>query len=66
MKCYAPTCLAFSLSETVPVQQGECGKRRHRYGRFSVKEGRRKKAFSVSKISVVQIRKICNKKLQRN
>jgi len=33
----------------------------HRYGRFSVAEGRGKKAFSVSKISVAQIRKICNK-----
>lgn len=43
------------------MQQGECGKRTHRYGRFSVAEGRGKKTFSVSKISVAQIRKICTK-----
>jgi hypothetical protein len=43
------------------VQQGECAKRTHRYGMFSVVEGRGKKAFSGSKISVVQIRKVCKK-----
>jgi hypothetical protein len=44
------------------VQQGECAKRTHRYGRFLVAEGRGEKAFSGSKISVGQIRKIYNKK----
>jgi hypothetical protein len=44
------------------VQKGECGKRTHRYGRFSGVEGRGKKAFSGPKISVAQIRKIRNTK----
>lgn len=43
------------------MQQGECGKRTDRYGMFSVVVGRGKKAFSGSKISVVQIRKVCKK-----
>lgn len=39
------------------MQQGECGKRTHRYGRFSMAEGRGKKAFWVSKFPLLRLEK---------